>query len=254
MSLQKGQPQGLPLRNKHSFMNKSTVEEIRARFDADVERFSSLETGQSATMDAPLVLDLIAQAAKATTPNAQRVLDVGCGAGNYSLKLLEHFPNLHFDLVDLSQPMLERATKRLREKTRGEIISHQSDIRVLELEDNSFDIVVAAAVLHHLREDSEWRSAFAKFYRVLKPGGSLWISDLVTHSVESVHSMMWTRYGDYLNELKNDEYRDEVFAYIEKEDSPRPLLWQIDLLREAGFSNVEILHKNSVFAAFGAVK
>ncbi len=32
---------------------KSTVDEIRMGFDGDVERFSSLETGQSATIDAP---------------------------------------------------------------------------------------------------------------------------------------------------------------------------------------------------------
>ena len=42
---------------------KSTVEEIRLRFDADVERFSNLETGQSATVDAPLAMALVAQAA-----------------------------------------------------------------------------------------------------------------------------------------------------------------------------------------------
>jgi tRNA (cmo5U34)-methyltransferase len=36
---------------------KSTVDEIRQRFDADVERFSKLETGQQAAMDAPLILD-----------------------------------------------------------------------------------------------------------------------------------------------------------------------------------------------------
>jgi tRNA (cmo5U34)-methyltransferase len=70
------------LTNAGKYMNqKSSVDEIRARFDNDVERFSNLETGQSATMDAPLVLELIVQAAKATTPAAQRVLDVGCGAG-----------------------------------------------------------------------------------------------------------------------------------------------------------------------------
>jgi hypothetical protein len=40
---------------------KSTTAEIRARFDQDVERFSRLETGQQATIDAPLVLDLVAQ-------------------------------------------------------------------------------------------------------------------------------------------------------------------------------------------------
>lgn len=63
-------------------MSKSTINEIRARFDADVERFSNLDTGQSTTIDAPLVLELIAEAAAATTPNATHLLDIGCGAGN----------------------------------------------------------------------------------------------------------------------------------------------------------------------------
>ncbi len=67
---------------------KSSVEEIRQRFDQEVERFSNLETGQSATVDAPLALELISEAAAVTTPQAKRLLDVGCGAGNYTLKLL----------------------------------------------------------------------------------------------------------------------------------------------------------------------
>ena len=68
---------------------KSTVQQIRERFDKDVERFSNLETGQTATIDAALVLDLIAQTVERTNPNARAILDVGCGAGNYTLKLLE---------------------------------------------------------------------------------------------------------------------------------------------------------------------
>jgi tRNA (cmo5U34)-methyltransferase len=39
--------------------DKSTIEEMRERFDTDVERFSNLETGQSATIDAPLAMELI---------------------------------------------------------------------------------------------------------------------------------------------------------------------------------------------------
>jgi tRNA (cmo5U34)-methyltransferase len=54
--------------------------------------------------------------------------------------------------------------------------------------------------------------------------------------------------------LKGEKYRDAVFAYIETEDTPRPLTYQVDLLRRVGFSTVEVLHKNSCFAAFGAVK
>ena len=43
-------------------------------------------------------------------------------------------------------------------------------------------------------------------------------------------------------------------AYIEQEDTPRSLVDQLDWLRRVGFRQVEVLHKNSVFAAFGAVK
>jgi tRNA (cmo5U34)-methyltransferase len=233
---------------------KSTPAEIRARFDQDVERFSNLETGQSATIDAPLVLELIASAAAATSPAARAVLDVGCGAGNYTLKLLQSQPGLDATLVDLSRLMLDRAAQRIRPATTGRVTTLQGDIRQIPLQDNSFDIVLAAAVLHHLRSDDEWAQVFAKFHRCLRPGGCVWISDLVEHTVPAVHTMMWARYGEYLSKLKDEAYRGAVFAYIEKEDTPRPLMFQLDMLRKAGFDRIEILHKNSVFGAFGAVK
>src|SRR3954469_7446282 len=100
---------------------KATVDEIRKRFDADVERFSNLETGQSATVDAPLAMALVAEAAAAPPPPARHVLDVGGGAGNYTLKLLERLPGLDVTLVDLSRPMLDRATERVGRTTTGKV-------------------------------------------------------------------------------------------------------------------------------------
>jgi tRNA (cmo5U34)-methyltransferase len=233
---------------------KSTVEEIRQRFDNDVERFSSLETGQAATIDAPLALELVAQIAATVTPKAKSVLDIGCGAGNYTLRLLQQVPGLDCTLNDLSQPMLDRARQRVSAATSGTVTTIQRDIREEELGENTFDIVMAAAVLHHLRTDDEWKAVFTKIYRSLRPGGSFWITDLITHTTPAVQDLMWRRYGEYLTGLKEETYRDHVFAYIEKEDTPRPLLFQIDLLREAGFQGVELLHKNSCFAAFGGMK
>ncbi|MEO6436549.1 MAG: class I SAM-dependent methyltransferase [Tepidisphaeraceae bacterium] len=234
---------------------KSTPEQIRQRFDNDVERFSNLETGQSATIDAPLVLDLITAAAATSNPAARDVLDVGCGAGNYTLKLLEKLPNLAgITLIDLSRPMLDRATQRIAALTKAPITPLQGDVRDLHLRDDSSDVIVAAAVLHHLREEAQWERVFARFHRALRPGGSVWVSDLVSHELPAVQAMMWARYGDYLADLKDEKYRDDVFAYIDQEDSPRPLTWQLDLLRKVGFARTEVLHKNSCFAAFGAVK
>jgi tRNA (cmo5U34)-methyltransferase len=233
---------------------KSTVDEIRRRFDDDVERFSNLETGQSATVDAPLAMALVAEVAAATTPHARHVLDVGCGAGNYSIKLLERLPGLDVTLIDLSKPMLDRATERVRRATTGNITTVQGDVRGVELPDGQYDIILAAAVLHHLRADSEWRDVFASFHRVLRPGGSLWVFDLVESSTAAVQQLMWRRYGEYLAGLKGEAYRDHVLAYVEKEDTPRPLMFQLDLLRQVGFSRVEVLHKHVCFAAFGGVR
>jgi tRNA (cmo5U34)-methyltransferase len=233
---------------------KSTVEQIRARFDQDVERFSNIETGHSAAVDSPLAMDLITRAAAATNPQATHVLDLGCGAGNYTLKLLQVLPNLNATLVDLSQPMLERAVQRIRPATSGEVKTAQADIRELDLGEAQFDIILAAAVFHHLRGADEWRSVFSKGYTSLRPGGSLWIFDMLEHSTAAVQALMWERYGEYLVQLKDEQYREHVFGYIEQEDTPRSLMFQIDMLREVGFRDVEILHKNSVFAAFGAIK
>jgi tRNA (cmo5U34)-methyltransferase len=61
---------------------KSTVEEIRENFDRDVERFSTLETGPQVIIDAPLVLELVAQTAKRCLSPGDAILDLGCGAGN----------------------------------------------------------------------------------------------------------------------------------------------------------------------------
>ena len=127
--------------------NKSTVEEIRQRFDADVERFSNLETGQSATVDAPLAMSLIAEVAAAITPKATSVLDVGCGAGNYTLKLLERLPNLSVTLIDLSRPMLDRAVERIQAVTSGKIEAIQGDIREIDIGHQQHDIILAASVL-----------------------------------------------------------------------------------------------------------
>src|SRR5581483_9522875 len=106
-------------------------------------------------------MELVSQAAAATTPQAKHVLDVGCGAGNYTLKLLEFLPNLDATLIDLSQPMLDRARDRVSRATSGCITTIQADIREIDLPECAFDLVLAAAVLHHLRTDEEWHKVFA---------------------------------------------------------------------------------------------
>ena len=65
---------------------------------------------------------------------------------------------------------------------------------------------------------------------------------------------MWDRYSDYLVNFRDETFRDMVYDYIGKEDTPRSLLFQMDMMRRVGFQDAVVLHKNICYAAFGAVK
>ena len=235
-------------------MNKSTVDEIKERFDNDVERFSNLDTGQLSTIDAKVSLELITEASKRIVPNAANLLDVGCGGGNYSLMMLTKIPDLNCTLVDLSKPMLDKALERVSQKTKNSVTILQGDIREVKLNENHYDIILAGAVLHHLRDDNDWETTFEKLFKLLKPGGCLMVSDLITQDTELLSEYTWERYGDYLEGLNGKEYRQKVLDYVAKEDSPRSMNYQLDLMKQVGFSKVEILHKNMCFGAFGGIK
>ncbi len=235
-------------------MNKSTTAEIKQRFDNDVERFSNLDTGQLSTIDAKISLELITEASKRIVPDAENLLDIGCGAGNYSLMMLTKIPNLNCTLVDLSKPMLDKAFERVSQETNNQVAVLQGDIREIELPENHYDIILAGAVLHHLRDDTDWETTFNKLFKLLRPGGCLMISDLITQDTEILSEYTWEKYGDYLESLNGKKYRQNVLDYIEKEDSPRSMNYQLDLMKRVGFGKVEILHKNLCFGAFGGIK
>jgi len=235
-------------------MPKSTVQEIRERFDKDVERFSNLDTGQVSTIDAVFSMELLTESALRLAPDAENLLDIGCGAGNYTVKMLSKNKNLHCTLVDLSKPMLDKARERITEITTHPPVFIQADVRDAELKENNFDIILAGAVLHHLRDDADWEKTFLKLYGILRPGGCLMISDLITQENETLNQLTWEKYGDYLENHGGKEYRLKVLEYVAREDSPRSLNFQLRLMKRVGFREVEILHKNLCFGVFAGIK
>ena len=105
-----------------------------------------------------------------------------------------------------------------------------------------------------MRDDQDWETTFQKLYDWLKPGGCLMISDLITQETDAINDYVWERYGNYLESINGKDYREKVFEYIEKEDSPRSMTYQLALMEKIGFSKTEILHKNMCFGAFCGIK
>ena len=93
---------------------------------------------------------------------ATRVLEVGCGTGNYSLALVEATGCQSYG-IDPSPAMLAQAENRSPEATFQ--LGHAEK---LDFPDSYFDVVFSVDVIHHVRD----RAAFYReARRVLKPGG-----------------------------------------------------------------------------------
>jgi ubiquinone/menaquinone biosynthesis C-methylase UbiE len=89
------------------------------------------------------------------------VLDLGCGTGNIS-KQLKRLMKLDIAGVDKSLSMLRIAAGKSLDVIRADV-----DKFCLPFRDNTFDIIVAAYVLHQIRNIS---AVFSECYRVLNNG------------------------------------------------------------------------------------
>jgi 2-polyprenyl-3-methyl-5-hydroxy-6-metoxy-1,4-benzoquinol methylase len=99
-------------------------------------------------------------------PRTGRLIDVASGTGNLAIKLARTGSYDEVVAVDISIRSLEVARRSAAQVGR-EITIVQSDMKRLPFEDNSFDVLVGCAFLHHLAFPVEFMS---EVRRVLKPG------------------------------------------------------------------------------------
>lgn len=96
-----------------------------------------------------------------------RILDIGCGPAD----ILDHLPSVDYHGFDISQSYIDAAAAR--HGARGRFYCQRvSEAKALVDRPNSFDIVLATGVLHHL-DDAEATSLFEIARRALAPGGRL---------------------------------------------------------------------------------
>jgi ubiquinone/menaquinone biosynthesis C-methylase UbiE len=101
-----------------------------------------------------------------------RSLEIGAGTGYFSLNLVQDGVIGAATCTDISPGMLETLESNAR--TLGlEVETAACDAAELPFEDESFDLVLGHAVLHHLPDLDR---AFAEFHRVLAPGGTLFFA------------------------------------------------------------------------------
>ena len=117
--------------------------------------------------------------AQAELSDGLRILEIGCGTGNVTVRAKRAAPGADVVGSDPDPVALTRA----RRKARGlpGIRFERAYAQELPFADGEFDRALSSMMLHHLDEDVK-AGAAAEIHRVLRPGGSLHIVDIGGHA------------------------------------------------------------------------
>ena len=126
---------------------------------------------------ASYITRLRAEAAGGSQQTAVRILELGAGAGTASRAILEgvvgRFEAVDFCFSDISQSFLRRARRHFGERfprVDYRILDISADVATQNFELHSYDVIVAAQVLH---DTTNIAQSLRQTLRLLKPGGLL---------------------------------------------------------------------------------
>jgi SAM-dependent methyltransferase len=145
----------------------STNDAVRRQFGAAATAYATSSVHASGP-------DLTALVEAAALTGAERVLDLGCGAGHTALALAPRAASV--TAVDLTAEMLAVAAGLARQRNLANVTFELADVAALPFPAASFDVVVSRYAAHHFAAPER---ALAEAARVLRPGGAFLLVDTV---------------------------------------------------------------------------
>ncbi len=107
----------------------------------------------------------------------ERVLDLGCGPGDVTIRVAKALKHAHITAVDGSEPMLEFARKAIHAAGLAKQITvHLGRLPGLKLPERHFDAVLSKDMLHHLPDP---QVLWSEVRRLAEPGAVVYVMDLV---------------------------------------------------------------------------
>jgi arsenite methyltransferase len=155
------------------------------------------------------------------------VLDLGSGAGvDVFLAANKVGPGGRVVGVDMTEEMVEKARGIARDYGYRNVDFRLGEIEKLPVEDDSVDAIISNCVINL---SSDKAKVFAEAHRVLKPGGRLTVSDIVSEGVIP-------------DEIKNDPdaWTGCIAGALQQQE-------YLEKIKKAGFAHVQILSSREFY-------
>jgi tRNA (cmo5U34)-methyltransferase len=181
---------------------------------------------------------------------ATRVLELGCGTGEWAAMFLEKNPDAEYHAIEFSAKMRELAAARLS--------AHGNRFRLIDQDLNAplpagpFDVVVSFFAIHHV--DDKGR-LFREVFDRLSPGRGLVFADITVAADPDLESLFLDGWIDFMRQAGLEEERiPHVLDDHRRNDLPEPVAQLLSSLRAAGFETVEVVWSWEKFALLYARK
>ena len=104
-----------------------------------------------------------------------KALELGCATGWISLAMAQRGADVTGrDLSEKSLGIARAYYESIKDKVSGSVQYEQADLNNIQLPENTYDVIVVKAVLHHL---INLEYTISEIHKALKPGGLLWVGD-----------------------------------------------------------------------------
>ena len=180
---------------------------------------------------------------------AAKVADLGAGTGIMAEQVLRRFPDANFELVDVSDKMLELAKERFADFAEFSFVLSDFDSWKPR---GRYDAVVSALAIHHI-DDGAKKSLYRKIFESLEDGGMFVNAEQILGATpEEIKENSDAR----LAIVEKFTTADEAAVALErlKLDKCATVAENLAMLAEAGFSECKCVFKHLDFAVIAAKK
>ena len=162
--------------------------------------------------------------------NAETLLDLGCGSGLELDPIFLRSPILRVTVLDLSEEMLALLKRKHPQRA---LTLVQADYFCHDFGEGRFDSAVPFETLHHFTSEKK-TSLFSRLCRSLKPGGVYLECDYIART-QAIEDLV---FAECARRRRRDGIPGDVFVHF---DTPLTLEHEMDAMKQAGFSRVELV-------------
>ncbi len=182
----------------------------------------------------------------------KRIIDLGCGTGNLTQQILNHFPDAEINALDLSEEILEESRKRFSGVKNISFI--KADIREMDLEPGSYDLVMSSIAIHHITDPNKIR-LYRDVFQALRYNGLFIFADQTRGITDEIYHKNIACWKEEAFKLGSSEENWKMWMeHQDAHDHHSPVGWHLRQLEIAGFEQVDLLSKYLMWGVFWAKK